>query len=156
MDHQRGCGAPRGGQGGFHQQQDQRRSPSQERPEHSNRSRSRDRNGGNCYRCGNSHQGTCLAIDQVCKNCQSVGHYAQACQASKPFASASSITAPVAKQVEMALEAKQIAVVPVANQSKNPTSRIPGSAKILSSHNPEKLELVEVEMENHNRSRCKS
>jgi hypothetical protein len=110
----RGHGASRGGQGGFHQQ-DQGRSPSRERSESCDRSGSRDRSGGNCYRCGNLHQGACPAINQVCKNCQKVGHYGRACRAGKHFASSSSIMAPVAKQNETALVAKQIEVVPMAN-----------------------------------------
>jgi hypothetical protein len=75
------------------------------------------------------------------------GHYARACGAGKPFASSSSITAPVAKQNKTALVAKQIEVVPMATRSGSPTSGTPGSAKIFSIHNPEKLELVQVEIE---------
>jgi hypothetical protein len=150
---QRGRGAPRGGRGGFHHQQDRGRSPSRERSESRDRSGSRERSRGNCYRCGNSHQGTCPAINQVCNNCQKVGYYARACRAGKLFTSSSSITAPVAKQNETALVAKQIEVVPMANRSGSSTSGAPGSAKIFSIHNPEKLELVQVEIEIRDGSR---
>jgi hypothetical protein len=47
--------------------------------------------------------------------------------------------------------AKQIKLVPAANR--NGRSGTPGSAKIFLIHNPEKLELVQVEIENRDGSK---
>ena len=49
--------------------------------------------------------------------------------------------------------AKQLELVPTANRSGNLTSGTPGSPKIFSIHNPEKLELVQVEIETRDGSR---
>jgi hypothetical protein len=85
----RGRGGQHGGRGG-HQQQERGRSQSRGRSESRDRSGSRDREGGSCYRCGNSHQGTCPAIDKKCSNCQKIGHYARACRGPKATTSTSS------------------------------------------------------------------
>ena len=132
--HQRSHGTPCGGRRGFHQQQDQGRSPSQERSEHSYQSGSRERNGRNCYQCGNLHQGMCPAIDQVCKNCRKAGHYVQAFRAGKPFTSAASIMVLAAKQMETEPLAEQIEIVPMANQNGDLTSGTSGSEKPLHPH----------------------
>ena len=114
----RGRGGQHGGRGG-HQQQERGRSQSRGRSESRDRSGSRDREGGSCYRCGNSHQGTCPAIDKKCSNCQKIGHYARACRGPKATTSTSS-----AASASLA------------------------SLTIASACNPDKLELVEVEIEN--------
>ncbi len=72
-----------------------------------------------CYRCCRLHQGTCPAIDKKCHNCLKMGHYATNCKSPKAMASAMSTL-----------------------------SASMGQLTIASSHNPEKLDLVEVEVEN--------
>jgi hypothetical protein len=55
--------------------------------------------------------------------------------------------APAAKRTETEPVAKQLEMVPIAYQSGSLTSGTPGSPKIFSIHDPEKLELVQVEIE---------
>ncbi len=71
------------------------------------------------YRCGRSHQGTCPAIDKKCHNCLKMGHYATNCKSPKATASATSTST-----VSM------------------------GQLMIVSAHNPVKLDLVEIKVEN--------